>query len=110
MRYTKNRIINNKDPAYKRYLKKRGMKKIRQYNTSRLQHPDLKDLANFDRLSHIWKTGDKYYKLAAEYYQDPTKWWVIALYNQKPTEAHVDVGEVLYVPYPLDTVLYYMGY
>ena len=86
------------------------MTKIIHYNTSKFRHPDLKDLSNFDRVSHIWKVGDKYYKLAAEHYGDPTKWWVIALYNQRPTEAHVTVGEVIFVPYPLDSVLYYMGY
>tara|TARA_R110000851_G_scaffold40922_1_gene102814 strand:- start:218 stop:550 length:333 start_codon:yes stop_codon:yes gene_type:complete len=110
MRYTKNKIINNEDPAYKRYLKDRGMNKINHYSISKFSQPDLKDLSNFDRISHIWKTGDKYYKLAAEHYNDPTKWWVIALYNQKPTESHVKVGEVLFIPYPLDSVLYYMGY
>tara|TARA_Y100000034_G_C6728077_1_gene322417 strand:+ start:173 stop:505 length:333 start_codon:yes stop_codon:yes gene_type:complete len=110
VRYTKNRIFQNRNASYKRYLKPRGMKEIMQYSTSKFRHPGLQDLQNFDRVSYIWKTGDKYYKLADEYYHDSTKWWVIALYNQKPTEAHVKAGEVVYIPTPLDSVLYYMGY
>ena len=110
MRYTKNRIIENRDHAYKRYLKKRCMNRINHFSTSKFRHPDLKDLSNFDRVSHIWKVGDKYYKLAHEHYGDPSKWWVIALYNQKPTESHVSPGDVVFIPYPLDSVLYYMGY
>ena len=110
MRYTKNRIFQNKGAAYKRYLKPRGMKSIVQYSTSKFKHPGLKDLRSFERVSYIWKTGDKYYKLADEYYRDSTKWWVIALYNQRPTEAHVRPGEVIYIPTPLDSILYHLGY
>ena len=110
MRYTKNKLFLNQDASYRRYLKPRGMKKIMQYGTSKFRHPDSLDLQNFERVSYIWKTGDKYYKLADEYYHDSAKWWVIAAYNQKPTEAHVRPGEVIYIPVPLDTVLYYMGY
>jgi len=34
-------------------------------------------------------------------------WWVIAWYNQKPTEAHFNVGDVVYIPTPLANVLQY---
>ena len=110
MRYSKNKILHNKQDAYKRYLKSRGIDSIIQYNTSKLQHPSVENLQDFERKTHIWKTGDKWYKLADAYYQDATKWWVIAFYNQKPTEAHVKPGEVVYVPFPLDSILYQIGY
>ena len=110
MRYMRNEIFENDSETYRRYLKKRGIKKVIQYNTSKFRHPDIKDLENFDRINYIWKVGDRYYKLANEYYGDSTKWWVIALYNQKPTDCHLSAGDIVYVPHPLETVLYYLGY
>ena len=97
--------------AYKRYLKKsRGMEQITQYSTPKFRHPDVSDLRNFNEVTHVWKTGDRYYKLAHEYYGDAEMWWVIALYNQRPTEFHVKLGDILYIPTPLETVLFYIGY
>jgi nucleoid-associated protein YgaU len=110
MRYFNQNIYVNNDPAYQRYLKKRGMKLIRQFDTPQFRHPSAADRSHFKRAQHVWGTGDRFYKLADDYYQDPEKWWVIALYNQKPTEFHVQPGQVIYIPYPLDSVLYYMGY
>ena len=67
-------------------------------------------MANFDTTTHIWKLGDRYHKLASEYYADSELWWVIASYNKKPTEFHLKAGDIVYIPMPLETVLYYMGY
>ncbi|WP_286970079.1 hypothetical protein [Algoriphagus sp.] len=25
-------------------------------------------------------------------------WWIIAFYNQKPTDAHFTIGEEMYIP------------
>ena len=50
------------------------------------------------------------FKLASKYYDDPTMWWVIAFYNQKPTEFHLKLGDLVYIPVPLETVLFYIGY
>ena len=110
MRYTNQNIIVNDKPDYRRFLKSRGMKSIRQYNTPTFQHPNVADLKNFKRHQHIWKPSDRYSNLASEFYNDPEKWWVIALYNQKPTEFHAKPGQIIYIPYPLESVLYYMGY
>ena len=86
------------------------MTEITQYNTPKMRYPKQTDRNNFDSIKHIWVTGDRYYKLAAKYYSDPTLWWVIAFYNQKPTESHVKLGDIVYVPVPLESILYYMGY
>jgi nucleoid-associated protein YgaU len=110
MRYFNQDIFINDDPGYKKLLEKRGKTDIRQYNTPRFKHPDSNDARNYSEISHIWGAHDRYYKLAEEYYKDPTLWWVIALYNQKPTEFDVKAGDVIYIPTPLETALYYMGY
>ena len=110
MRYSKSNVFKNEDKMYKNYLKKRGDKFIVQYDTPTFRHPRSEDLDNFSVDEHIWRVGDRYSKLAEKYYSDATLWWVVALYNQKPTEAHVNTGDIIYVPYPLESVLYYMGY
>ena len=111
MRYKNQEIFLNVDEAYKRYLKKtRGDKEIRQYDTPTFKHPSSAETRKFNVINHIWGTGDRFFKLASEYYDDPTMWWVIALYNQKPTEFHIKIGDVLYIPTPLETVLFYVGY
>ena len=110
MRYNNQEIFINEDKSYRRLLKKRGMKFIAQYDTPKFKHPDPEDAVNFNTQTHIWTVGDKFYKLASQFYNDPKLWWVIALYNQKPTEFHAKPGDVIYIPTPLETVLYYMGY
>ena len=110
MRYFKQNIFINTNASYRRYLKERGIKEVRQYNTPKLQHPTAADAKDINNIDHIWKSGDRFYKLAHEYYGDSTKWWLIALYNQKPTEFHLNPGDIVYIPTPLDAAMYRMGY
>ena len=111
MRYKNQEIFVNINEAYKRYLKKtRGIEQIKQYDTPRFKHLDSNEMGNFNIINHIWGTGDRFFKLADEYYSDPTMWWVIALFNQKPTEFHLKLGEIVYIPVPLETILFHIGY
>ena len=110
MRYINQNVFTNERDAYKRYLKKRGLKLINQFNTPKFNYPSQKEMENFNTISHIWSTGDRYFKLADEYYGDSTLWWVIAFFNQKPTEFHMKLGDIIYIPVPLESVLFYIGY
>ena len=111
MRYKNQRVFINDTESYKKYLKKRGLKQIKQYNTPKMFYPtDVQSRQGFTTVEYIWGTGDKYFKLADEYYGDPTMWWVIAFYNQKPTESHVKLGDVMFIPVPLESILYSIGY
>jgi len=111
MRYRNQEVFTNTNEAYKRYLKKtRGMNLIKQYDTPTFRHPSMEDMRNFNTINHIWTVGDRLFKLADDYYKDPTMWWVIALYNQKPTDFDLKLGDVVYIPVPLENVLFYMGY
>ena len=61
-------------------------------------------------LQHVWKVGDKYHKLSTQYYQDPSYWWIIARFNNKPTEAHLSIGDVVLIPIPFERILsFYRG-
>ena len=111
IRYKNQRVFTNDTEAYRRYLKDRGISSIKQYSTPKMFYPsEVQAASSFATVKHIWGVGDRYYKLADEFYQDPTMWWVIAFYNQKPTEFHIKQGDVIYIPTPLDSILYSIGY
>jgi len=105
IRYDNRIIRTNSQEIYKDLLKKRGLKKVKQYTTPILGDISEKDRMNLDRLEHLWVLGDKLYKLADKYYGDPELWWLIAWYNQRPTEADYVIGDIVYIPLPLEEIL-----
>ena len=71
-----------------------------------MRHPTADDLVDIDTIHHIWQSGDRFSKLSALYYGGNVKfWWVIAWFNQKPTDHDVAFGDIIEVPVPLDRVL-----
>jgi nucleoid-associated protein YgaU len=78
---------------------------IRHFSTPVLEHPNADQILSLDRIGHVWKAGDRFFKLADEYYGRSEYWWVIAWFNQAPTEAHVETGDNIEIPKPLDRVL-----
>ena len=79
-----------------------------QYSTPSFKRLSASQIRTLDEAKHVWKTGDRYYKLAATYYGRPELWWAIALYNEKPTEAHIRFGDIIRVPMPIETYLRYL--
>ncbi len=102
-------VIENFEDQYDSIIQKRGQSFISQYVTKRLKYPSDAELANITTLHHIWKVGDKYWKLAQTHYGDPELWWIIAWFNQMPTEAHLGNGTTVFIPYPLDRLYRYFG-
>ena len=92
--------INDSD-FYDELMEERGLKHIRQYLTETMGYPTTAQKMQFNTTNHVWKIGDRFYKLANEFYGYSRFCWVIAWYNKKPTEAHVEIGDVLAVPFPL---------
>lgn len=70
------------------------------------------DYENFSFLDYTWKNGDKLYKLAQRFYDDPMLWWIIAEVNNKPTDFHFSPGETIRIPNPnsLEEIVKYLGY
>jgi len=98
------------DPDYySSLLKKRGIKAATLYNTRRLANPTTAQRASIQTIRHVWKYGDRYYKLADQYYGDVNYWWVIAWYNAYPTEAHISNGYVIFIPLNLEDTLNVLG-
>lgn len=83
-------------------------KLVKQYSTPTNIRLTAAQRRTITDVKHIWKTGDRYYKLADHYYGRPQYWWVIALYNNKPTEGHVRLGDMIRVPLPLEKYLRYL--
>lgn len=104
-RYDGRRIGINDLEQYENVFKKKNVKFIRQYFSPNLRFPSSEEMGELDLISHIWSIGDRYYKLAYRYYGDSTLWWVIAQYNQLPTDAHVEIGDIITIPLPLDKIL-----
>mgnify|MGYP003119950231 FL=1 len=112
MAYTKkfrnrNRFVFlNNDASYKNLLENKNISDLQQYGTKTL--PDIQKISGITYGTHVWKTGDRYSKLADQYYQRPELWWVIAHYNKKPSESSVNLGDVILIPTPIDAILYYL--
>ena len=102
-------LVNNSS-QYSEFLSEKNLKFIKQYATVKMRHPSAEQFDDLEIITHIWKVGDRYYKLANEYYQDSKLWWVIAHFNQKPTEADVRIGDAISIPMPLERVLEILGY
>ena len=109
MRYSMRQIINNNFETYEEILEKRGLNKINHFKTPKLRHLSSAQIRRLNRLTHVWTVGDRFYKLAHKHYGNSKYWWVIAWYNKRPTESHVQLGDLVFIPQPLEDVLRYLG-
>ena len=109
-RYSNDEILNNHIEFYEFLRKERGgMKNIVQYATPTVHMPALEDRMGINTSAHIWSYGDRYYKLADQYYNNIEYWWVIAWYNGYPTEADIRTGDLIYIPLDLERLLQIVG-
>ena len=98
--------ITNDIDFYKELRERRGIKRIEHFTTPILSHPNVAERARLRTSSHIWKYGDRLYKLANQYYGD---WWVIAWYNGFPSEAEIATGDLLEIPLDISEALLALG-
>ena len=109
-RYRDRQVIINDNELYRDVFDDRGLKYIVQYATPRFSPLTIEQRSQLQRITHVWSLGDRFFKLAHKHYSKrPELWWVIAWYNEKPTETHVSPGDIIYIPLPLDRVLSYYG-
>jgi len=108
-RYSKTQKFANSSEYYEYLRKKRNLKKVVHYETPILYNPTIADRVYMATDTHVWKYGDRYYKLSAKYYGSPIYWWVIAWYNGRPTEADLRTGDLLEVPVNLESALRTLG-
>ena len=103
-RYNLRKIFYNKDKLYENMLEERNAKLLKQYDTPTYYNPSVQEFAQIVTINHVWSVGDKYYKLANQYYGDPADWWLIAKFNNRPTEAHNKIGDILLIPTKIEQV------
>ena len=113
-RYNNSRIFANNDFDYRKMYPKKyahgDRVAINMLSTKIMDYPSFEQIMEMDYVTHVWSLGDRYYKLAAAHYGNPRYWWIIAHFNKKPTEQHIEVGDFIRVPKPLTDVLNALGY
>lgn len=92
---------------YNEFFIERDVNYINHYETPKIPYLGAAERSQLNSIPHVWRLGDRYYKLADQYYDDPTYWWIVAWYNQRPLETDIGIGNIVYVPLPLDDVLVY---
>ena len=105
MRFRDRRIFLNKEELYSEHFKNRNVNSVKHYSTPKMRQASSSQIKNLNLVRHTWKVGDKFYKLASEHYDDPKLWWAIAWFNRTPTEAHIKIGEMIFIPTPIAEVL-----
>ena len=108
-RYETRPTVLNNNVVYKEILEARNVPFIEHYRTRLMRYPTVEQMQNLSIEKHIWSTGDKYWKFAESAYGDPSLWWVLAWFNKKPTESHFKTGDMILIPYPLETVRDLLG-
>ena len=106
-RYNKRRIYKNlsRDYAYSDIFRKRGLVTPQQFVVANFKALSKEEVFNLSIETKVWTIGEKYFKLAHEYYGDPTYWWLIAWFNQRPLESDFTPGEIVEIPTPLEMIL-----
>ena len=107
-RYDSAKVFLNARQEYENIFKERDTKFISQFATANLSHPTVDEISNLDIVNHVWAVGDRFWKLAAHYYNRSDLWWVIAWFNRMPTEGQVSIGDVVVIPLPLEKILEYL--
>lgn len=107
-RYSSRILIKNDAEEYFNLLEKRGLESVIQYGSGVLRYPTVQEIRTLSQVRHIWSVGDRFYKLAGQHYGNSEYWWIIAHYNKRPTESDLSVGDIIYIPTPLEKILNYI--
>jgi len=95
-KYLTQRIAKIDSDIYFDFFEEKGVKYIKINRPPELQ--STLDISVPIRKIHVWSYGDKLHRLATKYYGDMSKYWIIGLINQKPTDAHYKIGEEVVIP------------
>ncbi len=104
-RYESRPVFLNDHPAFEHFLRDKGVTFIRQYSSPDHAYPTTEQIQTLVLVSHMWRSHDRYDRLADKFYGDPEMWWVIAWFNKKPAEFLLKPGDKIVIPSPLEHVL-----
>lgn len=106
-RYTNTRTFRNNLPIYEEVLEDRGVKFINQYRSAQFKRLSSVQKSSISEKEYSWQVGDRLEKISSREYNSPQYWWIIARYNNKPTDAHFERGDIVKIPHPLSLILSY---
>ena len=89
-------VFLNEEDSHKDLLDDRGVQNIEHYLTFVFNSGNYG--VDYETYEYVWQKGDRLFKLAYNYYGDMKYWWIIALWNNRPTDAHYTVGDVIEIP------------
>lgn len=104
-RYDTRRTFTTTKEESKHLLEDRGISRATFYSSPVFGLLGYSEYANITESRHIWSIGDRLYKLSYKHYGSTEYWWVIARYNNKPTDSHFKLGDKVIIPQPLNYVL-----
>lgn len=110
-RMKKRRItqLSKTNEVYKARLEKKDLSFVSIFETAAFSLDDTQKELDFFFREETWKDGDRLYKLSQKHYNSIEFWWVIGVFNQKPTDAHYQAGDLVLIPYPLEDALEFIG-
>ena len=110
-RYDNRSIITltSDNEIYRRKILARNAKRVYVHSTAVYNFDDTDKDINFSFEEIYWSNGDKLHKLSYKYYNSIEYWWVIAFFNQKPTDSDYQIGDLVVVPTPLEEAMEFMG-
>jgi len=110
MRYENREIVTNDLLEYQPLFERRKLSRIIHFKSGGLKYPTQEQIDTLNIQSDVWKRGDAFWKYASKFYDGRSElWWVIAFFNNTPTDAHIKIGQTVYIPTPLESVLQAYG-
>ena len=104
-RYVNKRVFKTIDSNTNKLLKSREIPSARILETFNIRPLSDEERKKFQTRTIVWQRRTRLFKLAYEFYGDPTLWWVIAWFNQRPTDADYSPGDQVLIPFPLEEVI-----
>lgn len=108
-RYDNRLLLTNKSKSFQEHFDKRNVSFIRHFSTMKINPDASEKMAGLSLEYHIWQLGDRLHKIAEQHYGDGRLWYIIALFNTAPTDAHISIGQTIMIPKPLQKVLGIFG-
>lgn len=104
MRYEGREVRTITPKTHPNLLKNRRRTFVRVYETPKWNSVTAEQKSTVSTDLRVWQWGDRFYKLALQYYGSAEDWWVIAVFNNRPTDFDVKVGDEILIPYPLHVI------
>ena len=106
--YTK-KIFTNDNILYRKKFENKQIKNIKQYETPKFNQITESDLERISFFNYAWSRGDNWQYIADKFYNAPKDWKILALFNKKPTECHISIGDIIMLPNSLEELKEVIG-